>query len=216
MSFFSAIFGKFTGSGVPVRPTSDVVSRPDDQFVPTDFVANSDLAALDGAAPTLRRIVDCASPDFEALVALVLSNPQYRLQTQQRMPVRNDAVVLLEELPPGAHSNQKYVWGVWHCGTLVGCLEIIRGWPESQVLYIGFLLVSERLRHQGLASAALKMLAVRSRNWRGIRRWQLGVVETQVDAVAFWKHSGFVPTGPKVKLPQYRSPVLVMEKIIRR
>ena len=181
-----------------------------------DFAASTSPAPLDGVPWALRRIRAQNDPDFEQLVDFILANPVYRLQVQQRKPDRSDAVSLLAELPAGARANQKYVWGIWYRGKLVGCLEIIRSWPEVDKLYIGFLMIDERWRRHGLASAALKLLAERTRSWAGIRRWRLAVVETQQDAQEFWKQQGFLATGQLEKRPQYRGRLVVMEKPIGR
>ena len=163
---------------------------------------------------SLQRIdtVDC--PAFEALVALTLRNPQYRLETQRRLPTRMDAVEVLQKHPVSAQPGQKYVWGIHSGDTLVGYIEVIRDWPLGQ-LFIGSMAIAENQQRQGHGRKALQLLAARTRAWAGIRRWRLAVVDTQTGAKAFWRSQGFVE-GPLCRLPDYPSPLLVMEKPIHR
>jgi len=164
----------------------------------------------------MRSIDGPCSPDTAQLVSLVLNNPRYRLETQQRSPCRKDATDLLCELPAGATPEQKYVWGLWANEQLIGCLEVLRGWPHAHHLYIGQLLIAEAHQRQGYGIRSLQMLAERSRGWAKIHRWRLAVVESQLAARAFWKRAGFVETGQRTQLPQYRNPLVLMEKPIGR
>ena len=161
---------------------------------------------------SLRRVARAAGPEFEQLVGFMLANPVYRLQTQGRPHQRRDAVDLAQDLPAGASAGQKYLWTLWHHDRLVGCLEVLRGWPQAHVVYIGFLMTDERQRHRGHARAALRLLAQRTRSWPGVRRWRLAVVDSQEDALRFWRRAGFAPTGEQQLRDSYRRPLVVMER----
>lgn len=164
----------------------------------------------------MRRIDGPRSPDATHLVSLVLNNPRYRFETQHRPPCARDATDLLCELPMGATPQQKYVWGLWVDGCLMGCLEVLRGWPHAHHLYIGQLLIAEAYQRRGYGLRTLQMLAERSRGWAKIHRWRLAVVESQLAARAFWKSAGFAETGQRSRLPQYHEPLVLMEKPVGR
>ena len=173
-------------------------------------------AQLEQAPLTMRRIVDLESEDFAALVKFVLANPRYLQQTQHRQPTRSDAIDIATDLPPGANPTQKYLWGVWHGGVMIGFVEAIRHWPQAHHLYIGQLMIGERWQRQGHGSTVLNMLAERSRNWSGVRRWRLAVVATQDSALAFWRAMGFVATGQRATSRFYQAELITMEKIVSR
>ena len=163
---------------------------------------------------TLRRIETVGCAAFEALAALTLRNPQYRLETQHRLPTRMDAVDILQKLPVGVLPQQKYVWGIHLGDTLIGHIEVLRDWPAGH-LFIGSMSIAENRQRQGHGRDALRLLALRTRAWGGIRHWRLSVVETQGGARAFWRAQGFVD-GPFIRLPNYTSPLLTMEKPVFR
>ena len=171
-------------------------------------------ARLERQALQMRRIENLLSPDVDALVALVMDNPRYRLETQRRKPHPSDAVDLLRGLPPPAMPQQKYFWGLWLEDEMIGHLEVLRRWPRAHYLYVGSLFIAERWQRQGYGHAAIEMLSSRTHGWPGIRRWRLAVVETQSSALAFWKQCGFSPTGQRHCLPDYPTPLLMMEKFI--
>jgi ribosomal protein S18 acetylase RimI-like enzyme len=187
---------------------------PDTRQVHTP--AHTEPAQLGQAPLTMRRIADAQSTDFPALVALIVANPRYRLETQQRRSTRDDALSIVNDLPPHAKAAQKYVWGVWHGKVLIGCLEVVRHWPQAHHLYIGQLTVAERWQRQGHGQAVMAMLAERSRSWPGVRRWRLAVVASQAGAIAFWRRLGFSDTGQRETSPAYRVPLVVMEKVVGR
>ncbi|MFO1329007.1 MAG: GNAT family N-acetyltransferase [Rubrivivax sp.] len=165
---------------------------------------------------SLRRVARAEGPEFEQLVTFMVANPAYRLQTQGRVHQRRDAVDLAQDLPAGATPAQKYLWTLWHDERVVGCLEVLRGWPQAHTVYIGFLMTDERQRHRGHARAALRLLAQRSRSWSGVRRWRLAVVDSQEDALRFWRRAGFAPTGEQLVSDSYRRPLVVMERAALR
>lgn len=175
-----------------------------------DFFASTSPASSEGALLALKRVNSAQA--MVPLVELLLANPTYRLQTEHKVPDGRYAMDLLASLPAGARREQKYVWGIWHRGQLVGCLDVIRSWPEAHVLYIGFLMIDERWRRHGLASAVLKLLSERTGGWHGIRRWRLAVLASQEDALAFWRKMGFALTGQEDDAPQFLARLLVMEK----
>lgn len=187
-------------------------------FLPSTTAPTADLAtpAAGPDAWSLRRVRGGSGPDFEQLAAFVLANPAYRLQTQGRMAQRRDALDLATELPAGAKPAQKYLWTLWHHDHLVGCLEVLRGWPHAHTVYIGFLMTDERQRQRGHARAALRLLAQRTRAWPGVRRWRLAVVDSQEDALRFWRRAGFAPTGEQQVSDGYRRPLVVMERAAPR
>ncbi|RQP25070.1 GNAT family N-acetyltransferase [Piscinibacter terrae] len=177
---------------------------------------HTEPAQLEHAPLTMRRILEHNSRDFQALVSFILANPQYRLETEQRHPSRDDALKALYELPPRAKAAQKYLWGIWRGDELVGFVEVIRHWPQAHYLYIGQLMIGQRWQRLGHGRTVLRMLAERSGSWSGIRRWRLAVVASQSSALAFWKAMSFTDTGQRENMPGYLVPLVMMERMAPR
>jgi GNAT superfamily N-acetyltransferase len=162
------------------------------------------------------RIHDPAQPEFGQLCELLCRDPQYWLETQLNavtMPVAADA---LRVLPPSSNPAQKYLWAIWIDGELVGCLDVVRQWPTRRTLSIGFLMIDRPLRGQGIGLAVITQLRERTRAWAAIHRWRVAVVQSQRDALRFWKSAGFIETGERQHLEAQRAPQIVLERTVGR
>ena len=65
----------------------------------------------------------------------------------------------LLEAPPEKEPKDKFLGGYWKEGALVGCTDLIRGYPEPDIACLGLLLLSEAHQGQGLGVSALKHIA---------------------------------------------------------
>jgi len=167
---------------------------------------------LGGPPVRLERITDPRSPDIAALNSLLLATPSFRLQTQGRLPSANEGVSLFQSLPRGASRDDKFLWGAWSDGELVGCLEVVRHWPQHDCACIAFIVVVERLHRHGLGAQMVKLSRQRMHAWPGVRRLCLAVAENNGAALAFWRRAGFRDTGLREHPTDYTTPLAVLER----
>ena len=180
-----------------------------------DWVLSRPKSAFKPQACILKRIPGSSSSDFHRLSDWLLTNPQHYLRLLGRQPNLRDAFDLFTVCPSGVGLNRKSVWGMSYEQRYVACLEVLRSWPQRDILFIGFLLVDEHLRRRGLASRCLSLLAESTHHWEGIRRWQLAVVETHVDSMRFWTHAGFIATGRSELSAACGARLVILEKLVR-
>lgn len=90
--------------------------------------------------PTLRRIDRQSSNDIERLQAVLEDAPGYSLAVEGKLPAPSAAMELLGPLPPGKNHSDKFVFEISYDVEAVGCIEMVRGYPEGDIAFIGLLL----------------------------------------------------------------------------
>lgn len=119
-------------------------------------------------------------------------------------------------LPPKRTLADKIVWGIARDdGRLAGVIELVRGYPDADCLWLGLLLFRPERRGAGLGVAVMSGLE----RWAaesGFRSLGLGVVEHNESAVRFWLSRGFVEfrrfTG--VEMGERTNTLIAMKKAI--
>lgn len=97
----------------------------------------------------------------------------------------------LLDRPPSSPLEAKCTLGVVDGnGAGVGVLDMLRGYPQADDLYIGLLMLVPRVRSGGLGHVIIDWLAAEARN-RGIRRLLTGPVASNTKGRAFWEREGF-------------------------
>jgi len=103
---------------------------------------------------------------------------------------------ILEGLPPGRTSEDKFVFGLYANGTkeLLGVLDAVRGFPEPDEWIIGLFLLDPAHRRAGLGARFISAFEqwVRGQGASGLR---LVVQEQNPDALRFWQRQGYEVTG---------------------
>lgn len=101
-------------------------------------------------------------------------------------------------VPEGCPYEDKFVYGIFRAGEIVGCAEAVRHYPRNDTTIIGLLTVSESLQRSGIGTSAYHRLEEQFRSWPGIAKIRIAVIETLEGALAFWEKLGFSPTGETV------------------
>lgn len=115
-------------------------------------------------------------------------------------------------LPPNLSREKKQVIGIFLEEELIGVIDLLTGFPESHIAYIGLLLVSEKFQGQGFGRKAFSQITLPST----ISKIRLSVVESNSTVLNFWKKVGFVETGVKKPFEnkKVRSQSILMEKSV--
>ena len=158
--------------------------------------------------------------DIPALQAVMVDTPGYFNAIGAHQPDdrgQAEAQAVLEDLPPGKSPDDKVVLGLWLDGALVGCADMVIGYPRPEVAFVGLLLVAEALQGCGLGTVAFGELARRAQE-RGCERMRLGVALGHTQAEHFWTRRGFSATGEVGRDLTGHSPrdILLFERPLRR
>jgi GNAT superfamily N-acetyltransferase len=79
---------------------------------------------------------------------------------------------------------------------MIGCADLIRGYPDEHTVLLGLLLLAEPWQRRGFGKAAYLAIEDYVRRWgAGWKQVRIGVVGTNEDVLAFWTKLGFIRTG---------------------
>lgn len=113
-----------------------------------------------------------------------------------------DAQSQFSILPPGKTYDDKFVYGIYLDGDMIGCIDIIRGYPTDNIANLGLLLLSEKYRSGGFGRQAYSQLEEIIKSWKCCDKIRCAVVMTNDIVIPFWKKMGFRHTG-EVKPYEY-------------
>lgn len=151
----------------------------------------------------LQRVFEAAPGYFEA----VTGGPRGKAEAQSEFT----------SLPPGRSYDDKFVWGLCRGSEMIGCADVLRGYPDRPRAVIGLLLLTEQWQRQGLGRAFAQLVEQTIVGWPEVERFRLGVISTNPGALAFWRKLGYVETGEvKPGAADFRGDIVVLEKPVMR
>lgn len=150
--------------------------------------------------------------DAGVLFALLQQASDYSLLVEGRRPTLDDAIKELSALPPGKPLQDKCFGGYWVDGALIGCMDLIRGYPEPDIAYLGLLLFASAHRGAGHGVAALSHLSDLARSW-GCARMRLAVIDKNVRGLRFWRREGFAELYRKPTV-EYTGDAIVLQRTL--
>ena len=84
-------------------------------------------------SPTLSRI-ESSPEQMQALQRVLEAAPGYSIRVSGYPPGPREAQSVLEALPPGMGQEDKFVFGLFLGSEMVGCVDLIRGYPRTECL----------------------------------------------------------------------------------
>ena len=133
--------------------------------------------------------------DEDALQVLLESEPDYAVRVTGYPPGPSDALSLLMVRPESVPESRKVVLGVFDGEDLVGVVDLLRGYPAPEFVFIGLLLVHRAHQGSGVGAAAMAAVERYAGQWPEARRFRLAVADTNAPVLGFWRRMGFEPTG---------------------
>jgi diamine N-acetyltransferase len=145
----------------------------------------------------------------QALQRVFAAAPDYCMRVLGHIPTLDE--MRAPELPPGRRPEDDYFFGIYLSKEMIGCADLLRGYPDEGTAYLGLLLISEPYQRKGLGVRACMELEKIARSWPEIAVIRGSVVQTNEVVASFWKKMGGVDTG--VRNP-YRAGNVVSESVI--
>jgi RimJ/RimL family protein N-acetyltransferase len=148
------------------------------------------------------------------LQSVLESRFDYFERVEGAPPDPTEAQNVYSALPEGFSQDGKHGFGIYRSGVMVGCIDLLVGYPDSCTAMLGLLLVGASASGQGVGSASLRLLDEWIRANALCARVRIGVVRTNEGVLGFWRRMGFIETG---ELKPYahgplKSEIVVLEK----
>jgi RimJ/RimL family protein N-acetyltransferase len=155
--------------------------------------------------------------EMAALQCVLEAAPAYFLSISGSPPGSAAAQSTFTALPPGKSYDDKFVWGLYSGEAMIGCADVIRGYPVRESAVIGLLLLAEDWQHRGLGRGFATLVERRIASWPEVARFRIGVVASNSGALAFWRSLGYRETGEvKPAGSDFVAEVIVLEKPLVR
>ncbi len=133
--------------------------------------------------------------EMAALQRLLDNAPTYAEHANGHPSGAAGAQSLFSTVPPGVTHDNKYLYGFMIDGpAMVGCVDIIRGWPAPDTVLIALLLLDATHQDQGLDESAYHAVEEKVRRWPEIDTIQVCAVRSTDAALPFWLRMGFART----------------------
>ena len=134
----------------------------------------------------IRRLNDS---DTDDILDFCQKNPMYYQYCGAEISkdqVLND----LHITPPGVDIADKYYVGIFNGEKMVAVLDLIDGYPESDIAYIGFFMMNAALQGKQIGSAIIQDVCSYLKQI-GKTAIRLGIAKDNPQANHFWKKNSF-------------------------
>ena len=127
--------------------------------------------------------------DAEAILEFCKENTQY-YEYCQAEPTLEQVLSDLHLAPPGIGPEDKYYVGFYQDDDLVAVMDLVDGFPEDSIVFIGFFMMSKRLQGQEIGSSMIREVSEYLKNV-GMTYVRLAIDKGNPQSTHFWKKNGF-------------------------
>lgn len=147
--------------------------------------------------------------DIPVVYALAKGNPYY-YECMKMQPTIENLTETMTELPPGKTLNDKYFVGFWEGDNLVAILDLIIGYPNENIGFIGWFMVNQSRQGNGIGSEILQEILAYMKNLK-LQKVRLAYIKDNQQAKHFWLKNGFTSTGEESDTKDYTIVILERE-----
>lgn len=127
--------------------------------------------------------------DMDSILGLCLKNPQFYAYCEAE-PTREQVLSDLCATPPGIALSDKYFFGFYQKETLMAVMDLIDGYPEPEVAFIGFFMMNKDFQGQGIGTAIVQEAASYLKT-TGKTTIRLAIDKGNPQSTHFWEKNGF-------------------------
>lgn len=157
----------------------------------------------------IRQMTRDNSKDIDDLFGLFEETREYFQIIKGMNPSIDDAVESLTAVPPG-NDARKVFSGYSLAGELIGCSDIVFGYPDQFTAYLGLLLVRPDMQSNGYGSWVHRKLCEIALS-KGYRRMRLSLIETNEKAAQYWTSKGYRRIGRR-RTEAYTGDIVILER----
>jgi GNAT superfamily N-acetyltransferase len=153
--------------------------------------------------------------EMAALQRVLEAAPRYFERVTGAPPGPAEAQSMFSALPPDKTYEDKRVWGLYAGDEMIGCADVIRGYPARDKAVIGLLLVAEPWQRRGIGTAFERLVTGALAEWPEIATSRIAVIASNRGALAFWRAIGYRETGEtRPAAPPFVADAIVLERAL--
>ena len=135
----------------------------------------------------VRRLNDA---HVEEIFALCKGNTQYYRYCEAQ-PTREQVLNDLHITPPGIDFSAKYYIGFYQDHELIAVMDLIDGYPDPDICFIGFFMMNKAYQGKQIGSGIIRETSeyLRSLGYQSVR---LAIDKENPQSNHFWKKNGFL------------------------
>ncbi len=135
------------------------------------------------------------SEDVDAIYDLSCGN-QIFYQYHPPFVTKESIMEDMDALPPGKGYEDKFYIGFFSDQRLIAVMDLILGYPEEQMAWIGLFMMDVCCQGKGIGSRIIQE-CLRYLKELGFEKVQLGVDKGNPQSSHFWQKNGFCPVTEK-------------------
>lgn len=153
--------------------------------------------------------------ELKALQEVLASVPSFSVKTTGEEPTAKMAKEIYDrQLPEGVPAENRFLFGVYFNHKMIGCLDMIKSYPDDKTVTLSLLLISDDVQGAGLGSEAFKEAETMVKEWKDFTRLRCEMVRTLDQVMPFWRKMGFRKTNESIpyEVGSVKSRCVVLEK----
>ena len=135
----------------------------------------------------IRRLGDT---DSDSILEFCRKNTQY-YEYCEAEPTKEQVLNDLHITPPGIALSDKYYIGFYRNETLIAVMDLIDGYPEPEVAYIGFFMMNKDVQGKGIGTEIIRETSAYLKT-AGKTAVRLAIDKGNPQSTHFWKKNGFI------------------------
>ena len=135
----------------------------------------------------IRKLSD---PDTDSILELCAGNTQF-YQYCGAGPSKEQILNDLHITPPGIDPADKYYIGFYQEDVLIAVMDLIDGYPEPDIAFIGFFMIRRELQGNRVGSEIIRETAAYLKTI-GKTAIRLGIDKDNPQSTHFWRKNGFL------------------------
>ncbi len=130
-----------------------------------------------------------ADSDMDDILELCQRNTLFYEYTEAR-PTKEQIQNDMKVTPPGINLSAKHFFGFFQNGDLIAIMDLIDGYPKSEMAYIGFFMMDQRYQGKHIGTAIIGEVAAYLRTI-GKTAIRLAIDKGNPQSTHFWQKNGF-------------------------
>ena len=129
-------------------------------------------------------------PDDADMIVRLLERNELFYQYTDARPLKEEVLADMKIVPPGIERSEKYYVGYFEGDDLIAVLDLIDGYPDEDIAFVGFFMMDTDHQGKQIGSDIITELASYLKE-EGKRAMRLAIDDGNPQSSHFWKKNGF-------------------------